>query len=260
MTMRCRSFQRAEGFTLIELLIAMSIFLLVLLGIYQVFDTNRQTYVSGTRKVDVQQNARVALDAIAREIRMAGYYPENFDSSTGNDLANPRPIQVAQNNGVAMFGAADAEGVSKIFLYCLNGTDVIRKWTKLAAGTVTGPAQAYTCSVENFVSPDHSTDRVGDVLAENIATLQFTYYDGGSPPGSPPPLNPPTPIPNPATLPYTLDSEGMGSIPPFASTAQRGAVRIVVITLVATESVPIPGQQPQIFTLTSSVRLRNIIN
>jgi len=32
----------------------------------------------------------------------------------------------------------------------------------------------------------------------------------------------------------------------------------VVITLTATESVPGPGQQPQSFTLTSSIRLRNI--
>jgi len=52
----------------------------------------------------------------------------------------------------------------------------------------------------------------------------------------------------------------LGPVPPvplFASTAQRGAVRRVVITLTATENVP-GQQQPQTYTLTSNVRLRNL--
>jgi hypothetical protein len=99
----------------------------------------------------------------------------------------------------------------------------------VTGGAVTGPAAAYTCSG-------------GDTLAENIATLQFTYYDGN----------------NAVLTPIPLDAEGLGNVPNFATTTNRTAVRTVTITLVATESVPIPGQQPQIFTLTSSVRLRNI--
>ena len=253
--MRDTTRPRAGGFTLIELLIAMSIFLLILLGIYNVFDTNRQTYVSGTRKVDVQQNARVALDQIAREIRMAGYFPENFPTAT---FANPQPIQIAQNFALAILGDADGSGASKVFLYCLKGTDVIRKWTALAGGAVTGPAQAYTCSEENLPNV-----RVGAVLGENIANtanvigLRFTYYDVNN-------LPIPNPMPASKMTAYTLDGEGLnfttgaGATPVFGSTAQRGAVRTVVITVVATESVPGPGQQPQSFTLTSSVRLRNL--
>jgi prepilin-type N-terminal cleavage/methylation domain-containing protein len=255
MTMRDRSQQPTGGFTLIELLIAMSIFLLILLGIYNVFDTNRQTYLSGTRKVDVQQNARVALDQIAREIRMAGYFPENFPSAT---LVNPQPIQIAQNFALAILGDADGSGASKVFLYCLTGTNVIRKWTALTGGAVTGPAQAYTCSEETVPNV-----RVGAVLGENIANtanvigLRFTYYDGNN-------LPIPNPMPTSKTTPYTLDGEGLnfttgvGATPVFGATVQRGAVRTVVITIVATESVPGPGQQPQSFTLTSSVRLRNL--
>lgn len=236
MTMRYRCVRRAGGFTLIELVIAMSIFLVVLLAVYEMFETNRATYMTGTRKVDIQQNARVALDGIGREIRMAGYFPENYDNNAANDLVNPQPIQVAQNSGLAIFGDADGSGASNIFLYCLSGNTVMRKKT-VTGGAVTGPAAAYTCSA-------------GDTLAENIATLKFTYYDGNN-----------TPIPNPPTLPYTLDAEGMGNVPPFATTAQRAAVRTIVITIQATESVQgvlIPGQQPQSITLTSSVRLRNI--
>ena len=248
--MRDKPIQRPGGFTLIELLIAISVFLLVLLGIYNVFDTSRQTYLSGTRKVDVQQNARVALDQIAREIRMAGYFPENYPTST---LTNPQAIHIAQSNGLAILGDADGSGASKVFLYCLAGTNVIRKWTAVTfVGGAINPAPpytstAYTCTEEN------AAGRVGAVLAQNISTLRFTYYFHDA-------VTTPTPIPNPPTLPYTLDGEGLGNIPAFASIAQRGTVRTVVITLVATESVPGPGVQPQSYTLTSSVRLRNVGN
>jgi prepilin-type N-terminal cleavage/methylation domain-containing protein len=232
---------RQQGFSLLELVIGMAIFLLVLLAVYQLFDTGSATYRSGQRKADVQQNARVALDQIAREIRMAGYFPENFPTAT---LVNPQPIQVAQTGGLVILGDADGSGASKLFLYCLSGTTVLRKWTALTGGAVTGPPQAYTCSEETVPG------RVGAVLAENIALgtgLRFTYYDAAN-----------TPLPNPPTAPYQLDNEGLGGVPPFASLLQRGAVRTIVITVVATEGVPGPGQPPQSITLTSSVRLRNL--
>ncbi|HEX9898108.1 MAG TPA: prepilin-type N-terminal cleavage/methylation domain-containing protein, partial [Candidatus Methylomirabilis sp.] len=60
---------RQQGFSLIELVIGMAIFLLVLLAVYQLFDTGSATYRSGQRKVDVQQNARVALDEVVRQLR-----------------------------------------------------------------------------------------------------------------------------------------------------------------------------------------------
>jgi type II secretion system protein J len=241
MTMRRRALQRTGGFTLIELLIAMSVFLLILLGIYQMFDTNRATYVSGTRKVDVQQNARVALDSMTRELRMAGNFPERYDpdAATNPSLANPIGILIATNNGLVAYGDLDGTcnpsqsvcpaNSSSAFLYCLSGNTILRK-----RSTDVAVAASFSCNG-------------GDVLAENITTLQFTYYDGSS-----------NPIPNPPTLPYALDGQGLGSVPAFASTTDRAAVRTVVITLAAEESVPIPGQQPQRFTLTSSVRLRNI--
>ncbi len=246
--MRYRSFQRACGFTLVELLIAMSVFLIILLGIYELFDTNRANYVSGTRKVDVQQNARVALDTIAREIRMTGYFPENYPSPPASPPATllTNAIQVGTNAALAIYGNVDGSvdgtgnGVSNIFLYCLDTTatpPVVRRGKAAANPTTsTGLAvSAYTCGS-------------GDVLAENIASLKFTYYDANN-----------TLIPVPTANPQGLDGQVLGNIPAFnPATDVRPTVRTIVITLVATESVPGPGQQPQSFTLTSSIRLRNL--
>ncbi len=222
-----RTDRSREGFTLIEILISVSIFALVLIGIYNLFDTGRATYVSGQRKVDVQQNARAALDEIVREIRMTGYFPENFPP-TAPLLVNP--IQVATNAALAVYGDLDGSGASQVFLFCLDGSLLRRR---VAAQ---GGVSAYTCpSGQNL--PD-------TVLAEYVTSLSFTYLAAGN-----------TPIPNPLTASYQLDSQALGAVPSFATTTQRGAVSTVLITLTATEVVP--GQQPQTYTLTSSVRIRN---
>ncbi|MFH0872843.1 MAG: prepilin-type N-terminal cleavage/methylation domain-containing protein, partial [bacterium] len=56
-----------KGFTLIETLIASTIFVMVLLGLYVVYETNQSTYMRGEGRANLQQNARVALDQMTRE-------------------------------------------------------------------------------------------------------------------------------------------------------------------------------------------------
>ncbi len=236
-----RSLPRAGGFTLVELLIAMGVFLLVLLGIYEMFDTNRMTYISGTRKVDVQQNARVALDSITREIRMAGYFPESYDTdgTTVPALANARAVLLATDNGLVVYGDLDGAcdpgqnpclpNASRVFVYCLSGNSILRK----VASDLT-QASSFACAG-------------GDILAEDIDTLTFTYYGANN-----------VLIPVPTAGPKGLDNQILGEIPIFNGTDVRPNVRTIVVTLTARERVPGPGQQPQSYTLTSSVRLRNL--
>lgn len=58
-----------RGFTLAELLTAFAVLGLVLAGITVLQQSALQTYVTGSNKTEVQQNARVALERMAREIR-----------------------------------------------------------------------------------------------------------------------------------------------------------------------------------------------
>jgi len=56
--MRIKTLRDQSGFTLVELMVAMSIFLLILVGVFQVFDPSSRAYSTSERKLDVQQNAR----------------------------------------------------------------------------------------------------------------------------------------------------------------------------------------------------------
>ncbi len=79
-----RPLDNDQGFTLIEILIASIILVIVLLGIYVIYESNQSTYVRGEGRANLQQNVRVALDQITRELLMAGYDPTHILANTGS--------------------------------------------------------------------------------------------------------------------------------------------------------------------------------
>lgn len=62
-----------RGLTLIELLIVMVISSILIAGIYRTFIGQQHTYTVQEQVVDMQQNVRIAINQMVREIRMAGF-------------------------------------------------------------------------------------------------------------------------------------------------------------------------------------------
>ena len=58
-----------RGFTLAELLVATAIIGMVMAGVFVIQRQGQQAYLFGSNRVETQQNARVALDLMARELR-----------------------------------------------------------------------------------------------------------------------------------------------------------------------------------------------
>ena len=246
-----------KGFTLVEVLIASAIFSVVLLAIYTVFIWSQQTFTSGTRRQDNQQGARLAMDQIVRQIRMAGYISENFDTDTTNDIPPtgstmvvPR-IFMASSTALAIFGNLDGSTTSSLFLYCLNGTQLLAK-----KGAIDS-ASSYTCSGTG-----------GDVIADNVSSLAFSYYglDASSPRNLTqiafagngyldgavaPPFNS-----GAATTAITKAANALSFPTSSTSTtaANRQAVRIIRVQLTISQNSPM---QVQAITMNSTIELRN---
>jgi type IV pilus assembly protein PilW len=64
-----------KGFTLIEMLIALAIGSLLLASLYNFYLTQKKTHDIREQIAEMQQNARVGMALMVREIRLAGYNP-----------------------------------------------------------------------------------------------------------------------------------------------------------------------------------------
>ena len=71
-----------KGITLIELLVALSISGILVAGVYRTFVSQQHTYTVQDQVVDMQQNVRLAINRMTRELRMAGYGRMGATAST----------------------------------------------------------------------------------------------------------------------------------------------------------------------------------
>ncbi|NWG04882.1 MAG: prepilin-type N-terminal cleavage/methylation domain-containing protein [Syntrophaceae bacterium] len=87
-------FKKEKGLTLIELLIAIVISALIIAGLYRTFIGQQKTYSVQEQIVEIQQNARVAVNRMMSEIRMAGFgnvsmvLPVTFSTGTFSKVLN----------------------------------------------------------------------------------------------------------------------------------------------------------------------------
>ena len=71
MTTLARLARSQRGFTLAELLVVIAILSLMLAGLVSVQMSGQSSYLIGAHRVEAQQNARVALELMVRELRSA---------------------------------------------------------------------------------------------------------------------------------------------------------------------------------------------
>src|SRR3972149_2029044 len=70
----------ASGFTMVELIIAMAIGLIILGALYSVFTMQNRTLSIQEQITEMQQNARLGMEIMLRDIQMAGYNPTKTTS------------------------------------------------------------------------------------------------------------------------------------------------------------------------------------
>src|SRR3989338_6678948 len=144
------------GFTLLELLISMTIGLVVLGSIFSSFTTQKKSYELQEKITVMEQNLRVPIDFITRDLRNVGYNPtENLITGTSVGLVPGGGINIGTNSIRILSdlnGDGDTGDTGEDVDYSLDGTD-------------------YTDGITFDI------DRNGQPLVQNITALTFTYYD-----------------------------------------------------------------------------------
>ena len=132
--MKNKSYQ--TGMTLIEIMIALLIGAFLLGGVLQIFIGSKQTYRMQEGLSRLQENGRFALDFLARDIRMAGYWGCLVASSPDEDVAGTE----------GALGASDTVTLKGAFVRTPTGacgTSVINAAT-IACPKTADPVNFYT--------------------------------------------------------------------------------------------------------------------
>jgi len=92
-----------RGFTLIEILIVIAIMGLILGAVYSVYLTHQKSAYTQEEVVEVQQNLRIAMDSMTKDIRMAGMLVPSTTPAIAGGFANYStviPLSMASARGV----------------------------------------------------------------------------------------------------------------------------------------------------------------
>ena len=160
---RTKSVRHFRGFTLLELFITVGIFVGIIGAVLVSFLAGQRSYRSSEAFIQVQQEARRALDSMVKELREAGGTVTvgapasqlQFQLALGYNLPSPCPVNTI------CWGAVDQAGTNQpgwFVRYRLSGTQLLRERLD-AAGTVQPGVR---------------------VLGNDVSQLTFTYIGGNT--------------------------------------------------------------------------------
>jgi prepilin-type N-terminal cleavage/methylation domain-containing protein len=206
-----------RGFTMVELLVTLVLLGMAATFIYTVFITQHNSYVAQQDVSETQQDVRVSLDMLTRDLRSTGYGVSNggtgITAASGSTItfnvaqgfhvasgaspflsANPSGSEITVNtvtpfangNTVRIMSMLDR---SQIGSYTINAIDTGDNTLTLSGAPTTahqgdavvGPVNTITYSVVGGVLQRTSTTNGTENLADHMLDLQFRYtMDDGS--------------------------------------------------------------------------------
>jgi type IV pilus assembly protein PilW len=144
------------GLTIVEALVGMSLFLIVMFGVYLVYDTAQATFWKGEARANIQQETREALERMRRELRMAGFDP----SGTGEPA-----VQSPSSDSLKFITDVDDNNVSDLVKYDRDAPSrTLRRIVRPRSGGGWGAVTVTT-------------------LATGVDSLTFQYFPSAVVPG-----------------------------------------------------------------------------
>jgi len=118
-TLKYTNRSHCRGFSLVELMVALVITLILLGGIGQIFLSSKKSFVIQSSLGRIQENGRYAMDVLVSDLRRAGYWGGNADTSTiaGTEGTN---LAVAETCPDTTAGPSDWSRMLDRSIYGLN--------------------------------------------------------------------------------------------------------------------------------------------
>ncbi len=184
-----QDFNLERGFSLMEVLISMAVFTIVMFAIYTTFASSAGTFSKGDVKADIHQNARASMDLMVREIRLAGFLPEDFPAlfdpeAGGSGCAGPPFTAVTTATPTTITICGDVQDGDNDPL--TNSSDqVTYTWVDDTNGDgIVDPGENEIQRLITYYDGTTNTLVTStDTVALNIMAFSLTYVNGG---GGPP--------------------------------------------------------------------------
>jgi len=149
-----------KGFSLVELLVSMTIALIALAGVFSVFSHSVQANATSLKEIKLNQELRVILDVMGRDIRRAGYWSQ-ADGFTDNPFStNEKEISVTNLNCIT-------------YSYDINSDNVINHNDNHGFKRVKNAIAIRKSSATCTESGGHKWEAISDLNTLEITSLHF---------------------------------------------------------------------------------------
>lgn len=176
-----------RGFGLIELLIALTLSLIVVLGVVQVFIAAKNTFASQNSAAAIQEDARFVLSKMIQEIRMVGMFGclgTITDGNTGGSFSASQITPISWDNAnlkltlvTADVGSSGGTPTWTVVSDCRNSATAYTGVQTPAAGQLAFPIRRIIYSLKN----GQLTMGVGTgtpaqaVLVDNVSAFNVSF-------------------------------------------------------------------------------------
>lgn len=180
--------RKSVGFTLVEVLVALTLGLFLTAGLIQLFVANSQTNRVAAASARIQENARFAMELLARDIRMAGYLgcassALQPDNNLNDSELFPYDFATAVQGFEATGTGTWSPNLDSSIVGALDGRDVLTiRGIFEPELEITGSAAPLSCLTAALLVDDPSRLRLADIAiagdCRNAAIFQITGLRG----------------------------------------------------------------------------------
>ncbi len=163
-----------KGLSLVELMVAVTIGLILLAGVIQIFTSNKQAYRVQSAMARVQENGRLAMQLLTQDIRMADFWGCN--STAGkviNNLKDDAAYLGADARDGGIFGTDASEGAPS----ATNRADTVTLQGAFGAGipVISSTGTKFTVPVGNRLQ------QYDPIVVADCASADLVQITGATP-------------------------------------------------------------------------------